>query len=366
MKGGETNLLDSNKLRAALGAHGRLFVKQFDAEPIWNKWETLLLEKAKQKPVTRKQKPAAEPVVSVIIPVYNVAPYLRQCLDSVVNQTLYEIQILCVNDGSTDGSREILQEYADHDARMTILDQPNRGAGAARNAALPHIKGLYTYFADPDDWLEPDLCEKTVRRIEETSAEIVYIRYFNEADAGQELSGAFHKDLPEVRVDSRHRKHFLLMMNSPWMKLYRTEFLLKNDIRCSEMTPYEDVMMNWKACVLAEKIAVLDEALYHYRLLRPGSAGAERRWNHATIFGISDEIGTELKQLGKYSEYREAFLQQRLANFFGRYVNNMTERDKPVYLSLVQGSLTCEDREFLLSETVLDDSIREFYARIIA
>src|SRR5215469_13757361 len=109
-----------------------------------------------------------QPIISIIIPVYNVEPYLRQCLDSVVNQTMRDIQIICVNDGSPDNSRAILQEYANRDSRIEIIDKPNGGQSSARNAAYPHIRGKYTLFVDSDDWIERDLCEKTYRKAEET------------------------------------------------------------------------------------------------------------------------------------------------------------------------------------------------------
>ena len=93
-------------------------------------------------------------------------------MDSVVNQTMRDIQIICVNDGSPDGSRAILQEYADRDSRIEIIDKPNGGLSSARNAAYPHIRGKYTLFVDSDDWIELDLCEKTYRKSEETGAQM--------------------------------------------------------------------------------------------------------------------------------------------------------------------------------------------------
>jgi glycosyltransferase involved in cell wall biosynthesis len=94
------------------------------------------------------------PKVSVIIPVYNVEAYLRQCLDSVVNQTLKDIEMICVDDGSTDSSAEILKEYAKKDERIRVLTQSNSGAGAARNAGLVSAKGKWLYFLDGDDFID--------------------------------------------------------------------------------------------------------------------------------------------------------------------------------------------------------------------
>ena len=100
--------------------------------------------------------------VSVIIPVYNVEPYLKQCMDSVVGQTLKDIEIICVDDGSTDGSLDILREYAAEDNRIQIIEQKNAGAGAARNNGMRHATGKYLSFLDSDDFFEPTYAGKSV------------------------------------------------------------------------------------------------------------------------------------------------------------------------------------------------------------
>ena len=111
--------------------------------------------------------------VSVIIPVYNVEPYLKQCMDSVVGQTLKEIEIICVDDGSTDGSLDILREYAAEDNRIQIIEQKNAGAGAARNNGMRHATGKYLSFLDSDDFFEPRMLEKAYDLAEKDQADFV-------------------------------------------------------------------------------------------------------------------------------------------------------------------------------------------------
>ena len=113
------------------------------------------------------------PLVSVIIPVYNVEEYLRQCLDSVREQTLSDIEIICVNDSSTDGSLSILEEYAKKDPRIQVVTQPNGGAGAARNKGLSMAAGKYLSFLDSDDFFEPDMLELAYKKAEEDKADFV-------------------------------------------------------------------------------------------------------------------------------------------------------------------------------------------------
>ena len=117
------------------------------------------------------------PKVSVIVPVYNVEKYLPHCLDSLVNQTLKDIEIICVNDGSTDGSLAILQRYAAKDKRIKIIDKENEGAEAARNNALDTASGTYIAFVDSDDWVENIYLEEQISLLEENNADMVECSY---------------------------------------------------------------------------------------------------------------------------------------------------------------------------------------------
>ena len=114
-----------------------------------------------------------KPIVSVLIPVYNVEKYLKKCLDSVVNQTLTDIEIICVNDGSTDGSLKILEEYRSIDSRIKIINKANGGLPSARNAGLNAAKGRYVGFVDSDDYIEPNMFEKLVDVAEHEESEVV-------------------------------------------------------------------------------------------------------------------------------------------------------------------------------------------------
>ena len=123
-----------------------------------------------------------QPLVSVIIPVYNVERYLAQCLDSVSHQTYQNLEIICVNDGSRDGSPDILRRYADEDARIQVIDKANGGVSRARNDALDCARGEYIMFVDSDDWVEPDACENAVNAMREYDADIVMWSYVSETE----------------------------------------------------------------------------------------------------------------------------------------------------------------------------------------
>jgi len=118
------------------------------------------------------------PVVSVIIPVYNVASYLRECLDSLVNQTLAELEFIYINDGSTDDSLRILNEYAAKDNRFVIISQENQGQGAARNRGIEIARGEYIAFVDPDDWVDLNTFEVSYNEAKKTGVDIVHFDYY--------------------------------------------------------------------------------------------------------------------------------------------------------------------------------------------
>ena len=137
------------------------------------------------------------PKISVIIPVYNTAKFLRQCLDSVVTQTLHDIEIICIDDGSTDASLDILNEYAENDSRITILTQQNKGAGAARNAGMRAAHGEYIHFLDSDDMISPGAYKVLY---ETASAEKLDVLQFNcKAYFESKETENNHEDMPKMQ-----------------------------------------------------------------------------------------------------------------------------------------------------------------------
>jgi len=305
-----------------------------------------------------------QPLVTIILPTYNVEPYLRQCLDSLVNQTIRDIQIICVNDGSTDGSLAILKEYADKDSRIEVIDQENRGGGSARNAGYPHIRGKYTYFVDPDDWLEPNLCEKTSKKMEETNADVLYLDYFREhPDVSLKPSRKFCPELSGISITPEHRALLLNSCNSTWRKFWKSEFLLDHQIYFSEgKRPCNDIAQNWHGCILANQIAILTEPLYHHRCVRPDSYQTNLNRKHFVIIDTMDEVRERLKKIGKYDEYGNIYLTSRLVYFHNKYLRLANEY-RAEFRLLVLEALTEEDRRFLHSASpkTLPWKVRVFY-----
>ncbi len=213
--------------------------------------------------------------VSVIVAVYNAEKYLRQCLDSIVGQTLNDIEILCVNDGSTDGSLEILQEYEKKDSRIKIYSKENEGLGgaSARNLGLDKATGEYISILDSDDFFDNEMLKKSVERADALNTDIVVFGgYEYDERNGNTYTVASilaEKEIPEKEVFSYKdcsEDIFQLTQGMAWNKLYRKSFLDKHGIRFQRIKYTDDAYFTFAHMVLAERIAVLKEYLCYYRV----------------------------------------------------------------------------------------------------
>ena len=191
------------------------------------------------------------PKVSVIIPVYNVEAYLRKCLDSVVNQTLKDIEIICVDDGSTDGSAAILEEYAAKDVRIKIIKQENAGVNVARKEGLKLATGEWITFCDADDWIEPDAIEKMVAAAQCDDADCVCCGMLRDWRNGTTVFRPFDEMGPSDTY------------NAVVNKLFKRN-LLENLKMDESVSLGEDLMVSAQAMAKAKKIAVLEKGFYHY------------------------------------------------------------------------------------------------------
>ena len=221
--------------------------------------------------------------VSVILPVFNVEQYLKECLESVVNQTLKDIEIICINDGSTDNSLEILNEYAQKDGRFIILSQENQGQGVARNKGVELAKGKYIQFVDPDDWIEPNMLETLYNFAEEHNSQVVKFNYSEYNDySGKYKQNNFVKQIQkEYNYNLNETPHYTwrlfkkgcltnLDLHS-WAYFYLTSFIISNEIKFAPSKHGEDHLFTDGAFLLANKIDYLNKYLYFYRV-RNGSS----------------------------------------------------------------------------------------------
>ncbi len=205
------------------------------------------------------------PKVSIIVPVYNVEEYLPKCLDSLVTQTLSDIEIICVNDGSTDNSLQILEQYARDDFRIKIVNQSNSGIGVVRNNALDLAQGEYIGFVDSDDWVSEKMFEILYSTAKKFDCDFVEESFYSFKNGNVQKCDI--TNLPVNKVfNSKDIENYIF--SSPkvvWNKLFKTSFIKNNNIRFMETSRDEDVIFTVLCRALAKKIVYIDCPAYYYR-----------------------------------------------------------------------------------------------------
>lgn len=214
-----------------------------------------------------------KPKVSIIIPVYNTARYLPECLDSVINQTLKDIEIICVDDGSKDNSVEILNQYAQNDSRIIVLTQSHKKQGTARNLGMSIAKGEYIGFVDSDDWCELDMFEKLYNRAKETDSDVTICcgNIYNEKTHIKTTNDSYSLKIftPEYFESAFNPKKTIndifQICVSPVIKIYKHNFMDENSIRFPTNIYYEDVPFFLDVWLLSGSVSLLKEFCYNYR-----------------------------------------------------------------------------------------------------
>ena len=205
------------------------------------------------------------PIISVIIPVFNVEKYLRECLDSVVNQTFCDIEIICIDDGSTDSSGTILEEYASKDRRFVTIHQANAGQAAARNKALDIAKGEYVLFVDSDDRIDLDLIEKTYSVAVSSGSELVMFYMFSTDSEASKANISF--SIPNSDDDFLNKLELAFFQcPGPCKWLWKKSLIDRINLRFYEGIRFEDVPFVLKGALHSNYIKVIPESLYYYRL----------------------------------------------------------------------------------------------------
>ncbi len=257
--------------------------------------------------------------VSVIIPVYNATAHLAQCLDSVLAQTLNEIEIICIDDGSTDSSLELLNSYAQKDSRVMVIHQENGGAGKARNTGLAVAKGKYLSFLDADDFSESTILEKAYEKAEEQKTDIIVFnsdQYYEDTDEYRQVNWTIRKkELPPYRP-MYHRTFtdnvFKVFVGWAWDKLFLREFVLKHDLKFQEIRTTNDMRFVFMAVVLAKRIDIVDEVLIHQRRNQSTSLSntREKSWHcfHDALISLREE----LQKTGLYNELEKDYINYTL------------------------------------------------------
>lgn len=198
------------------------------------------------------------PLLSIIVPVYNVAPYLERCLQSLLEQTEKDLEIVCVEDGSTDESPAILRGWLKRDPRLRIISQPNAGLSAARNTGLKAAAGRYIGFVDSDDWVDPAFFEHLLRAAEESGADVVKTDHQGVCSV-QAAKPPLYRQWSEVTQWPDKLLH-----NSAWQKLYRHDFLKRHQLSFPNGLKWEDVLWTLQVMNYAHTVVYRPAGAYYY------------------------------------------------------------------------------------------------------
>ena len=250
--------------------------------------------------------------VSVIIPVYNTGKFLEKCLESVVNQSLKEIEIICVNDGSTDNSLEILQYFSKKDSRIVVINQKNKGATPSRNRGLGLSSGKYLYFIDSDDYLEErTMLEEIYNKSEKNNLDMVV--FDNYDDFKNEKHYIKNLEVQENELIDKEEFLKVLILGkcgiAMWIKVIKKEVFIKNKIIFpEEIFTGEDLLTSLKLVFFSKKIGKINKALYNYvQHETQGTKKEKKEKKYSDFYKVYKEIEKFLKEKNVFYKYENEF-----------------------------------------------------------
>ena len=255
--------------------------------------------------------------LSVIIPVYNVAEYLAECLTSVCNQTLTDIEIICVNDGSTDNSGDILQDFAKQDTRIQIINQENAGLSAARNTGLKYATGEYITFLDSDDWIALDYYETLYKSAKENDADIAVgnvMCYYSDSHMALEYTFRYSFAAGKKLLLDSYDKKDILQSCAVWNKIYKRELIVDNNLQFYHGKMVEDFPFTFMAVALANKIACCPFTFLFYRQ-RQTSIMKDPTKQIRNTWDVLDNYNTLLTELNASNVITKNYFKSNLGIF---------------------------------------------------
>lgn len=282
-------------------------------------------------------------IISIIVPVYNSELYLKKCLDSIISQTYKNIEIICIEDHSSDDSLRILREYEKKDQRIKVIQKANEGVSLARNAGLDVARGDYVLFVDSDDWIDQRTCEASLRIIFKENTDLVMWSYIRERGNESSKKQIFDHDIVFEGKDVQEKLHRRMIgtvddelacpenadaLCTVWGKLYRRSIISANGIRFYDIRKigtYEDGLFNLEYLKYVRKAIFLNQYFYHYRRTNVNSitgaynADLGQKWD--ALFHIMEEY---IEKNGLSDKYREALRNRISLSLIPLGINEMT------------------------------------------
>lgn len=319
--------------------------------------------------------------VSVIIPVYNTEKYLKECLDSIVNQSLEDIEIICIDDGSTDNSLEILREYAENDSRFKIFSQENNGQGSARNYGLDVAKGEYIYFMDSDDFIELNTLSDCYDEASKNNLDFLMFQLINYDESKKSLYQDNDYDMPNVGdlvadnvFSYADLNHLIFQVAvSPVNKLYSKKFLDDINVRFPEDVIFEDNVFFWNVFLNAKRIKFLKHH-YYIRRRHSSSTTGNAGIRFVDTLEIHNRIFIIFKKFNIFDEFKKYLFNKKVVLANVRF-NQVNDEVKSVFFNEMKNDFKEMSNEYgydniieyldypnkLIFETVMEsDGFEEF------
>lgn len=267
--------------------------------------------------------------ISVIVPVYNVENYLKQCVDSILNQTYKDLEVFLVDDGSTDNSARICDEYALIDKRVRVYHKENSGQSGARNMALDLVTGDYVAFVDSDDYLAPDMYEKLMINLESYGADISCCSCYMVTDGVVNPNNTIFSN--NIVVYDKREDIFSHIFSRPsqlrpeiWNKIFKRSVI--NNIRFKERQLHQDVYFDHLVFYNAKKVVYVDSPLHYYRVNRPGNTNSKPyNENRLPVLDEFESLSKQLREDGCLlaSEKVDVFAMDMIISFYGNSIKRI-------------------------------------------
>ena len=240
------------------------------------------------------------PKVSIIVPIYNVEGYIEKCLETLINQTLEDIEVILVNDGSTDNSELIAKKFFEkYPGKIVYLEKENGGLSDARNYGIPYAKGEYIAFLDSDDYVEKNMYEEMYELAKRENSDMVQCNFY------WEYPDKNKRKIADLKEYSGKKEMLVKTRVEAWNKLIRREILIRNsEIRFPKGLRYEDVEFTYKLVPYVEKVSILNKPFIHY-IQRGNSISNTQNERTKEIFDVLDNVIEFYKGKNLYEEYKE-------------------------------------------------------------
>lgn len=314
-----------------------------------------------------------ECMVSIIMPVYNAEKFLKESIEDIRAQTFTDFELICVDDGSSDRSLQILEKYRKEDGRISVLTQENKGAGAARNAGMEAAKGDYLLFLDADDRFEKDMLKKSCLKATETEADIVIYG----GDAFDCITGKrtpmpwllqwdnYQRYLLENGLIGQEKNKILYQItnNTVWNKLFRAQFVRENRLRFQKIYIVDSIYFVMLAMAYAKKVAVLNEIFIHYRKNNPTGQLRNCDKDPSGIYRALLAVKRHLEARNTFQDVKKDYINYAAENCIARFhFFSSLDSEKTLYSILREeglDSLGIKESMGLIEDLAVREKCRE-------